>query len=361
MALRAIGEPPAGLDLRGVRCTHAQKVWLVRRPGLSFQTTFKPCGESVAIAERVLLLCMARFEAGDSKEQVLAYREKLYAQVQELMGGAGASKGSSNAKGGPSPEDLEAAALRMLGEPAGNSPYVVHTSKLGMCHFVYPGPPRVRFQTTYQACGDSIPVAERVLLHCYTRFAEGDSKEQVLEYRRDLYEKVTGVLGKVDRKTGALGKVDRKRKGDAETSTAKDEPEQAKKAKKAKPPREAGRKAKKAKPQREAATSASEGGTASGGGTSSDDDSSSDSSSSSSAKVEQLEIVSVDQQGGGATANGPVANGPAANGLAANAGGAPERSPLLGLPRSGLACGKVLVRSGLRCACHFMPRERCPG
>merc|ERR1712217_979226 len=80
----------------------------------------------------------------------------------------------------------------------------------------------------------------------------------------------------------------------------------------------------------------------------SSDESDSDSSSSSSVNEEQLSDLA------------PVAGGASASSATLASPGARAAPSLLALPRRGMACGKMLVRSGLRCACHFSYLEECP-
>jgi len=54
-------------------------------PKISFQTTVKAAG-SIMNAERIARLCWARFDAGDAKEVVLAYRAELYRRGTENLG-----------------------------------------------------------------------------------------------------------------------------------------------------------------------------------------------------------------------------------------------------------------------------------
>merc|ERR1712203_47107 len=55
-------------------------------PKTRFQVTYKACGDSMRLAERVALLCWDRFRAGEGKEQVLSFRLSLYEKVQSIFG-----------------------------------------------------------------------------------------------------------------------------------------------------------------------------------------------------------------------------------------------------------------------------------
>mmetsp|Transcript_42062 Transcript_42062/g.121523 ORF Transcript_42062/g.121523 Transcript_42062/m.121523 type:complete len:386 (-) Transcript_42062:7-1164(-) len=326
------------------------------------QTTALPVGGYISASLSICKHLYAKMaDEGKTKEECIALRNELYAKVQEAIKAHGggtpkpgpaeakpsASKAQSGAKpaatsdaaaveakppattanggakrstssqsldaaaaevkpapapseanGQEAPPDWESKALQELGEVQGASDVQLKFErKAALWYFHYQ---KVRFQTTVKAVGGSIPIAERVALLCYARFATGETKEQVTEYRAGLYQQVNAHV--------PVGHAVAPAKRKAQEEAAAPAPKR---------PRGRPRKGAETK-EVGAANEASS-------------DSDSDSSSSSD-----------DGEGEGAT---PAVGRP---------------PPLPPMPRSGTVGAKMLVRAGLRCACHFLHVSACP-
>mmetsp|Transcript_17357 Transcript_17357/g.40474 ORF Transcript_17357/g.40474 Transcript_17357/m.40474 type:complete len:286 (+) Transcript_17357:100-957(+) len=113
-----------------------------------------------------------------------------------------------------------------------------------------------RLQTTKKACGNSLYLMERVARACYIKFEEGLTKEAVLKWRDELYEKLrqinpdTAVQERSRKQMGssAKAKAGRKRERDAgspEKRVKEKEQRKEKKEKNEKKEREKEKKARK--------------------------------------------------------------------------------------------------------------------
>mmetsp|Transcript_63642 Transcript_63642/g.183072 ORF Transcript_63642/g.183072 Transcript_63642/m.183072 type:complete len:220 (-) Transcript_63642:27-686(-) len=205
--------------------------------------------------------------------------------------------------------ERDASLLEALGEGTSPPPRLGYHKHATAYHFVYsaPGGQKIRFQCTVHAAGGSNAAAERIAWLCYEQFVAGKTKEEVTEYRGQLYAKCLEVVGQPPVAAKA------KRKDDSGAAAAKE-----------------GRKPKKAATKKAATkTKVAE--------AASSDSSDSDSSSSSD-----------DGAGGGA----PAAGSPAS----ANGG---SHGPRLAFPKQGRVAAKMLVLSGFRCPCHFALGRDC--
>eukprot|EP00443_Scrippsiella_acuminata_P030815 CAMPEP_0115338442 /NCGR_PEP_ID=MMETSP0270-20121206/90073_1 /TAXON_ID=71861 /ORGANISM="Scrippsiella trochoidea, Strain CCMP3099" /LENGTH=401 /DNA_ID=CAMNT_0002759745 /DNA_START=33 /DNA_END=1235 /DNA_ORIENTATION=+ len=102
----------------------------------------------------------------------------------------------------PIPEELEA--VLPPDAPPNHRAHIAVTFTFGTassggqrCSFTVPGmPSRVRFQTTVTASGGSVAAAMRLARACYVLLEEGQPKDDVLQFRTSVYEKIKQALGK---------------------------------------------------------------------------------------------------------------------------------------------------------------------
>lgn len=251
----------------------------------------------------------------------------------------------------PSFAEREAAVLKLLGEVPDDAMalrlYPMPSKGAWYYKFDADGKKNQQLQTTEKQAGSSA-VAQRILHLCAAKLQAGETKEQALEFRGELYRKVaeSGIV--------LWGGAE----GNGSTAGAKDEAKESKRAKadakRAKAEAKevgAGKEAKRAKAEdgaepkkkkrKTAAKASSAQPTAAQAAAAAAKDSDSDSSSSSSSSSSEESAAEGD-------------------GKASSEGAAPpgvEAAKRAGPPR--LVAAKMLAKTGLRCPCHFLHAWEC--
>lgn len=184
---------------------------------VAFQTTVLASGGSEQMAQRIARLCYIRFTQGYDKSNVIAYRDELYSKAKASphirLSSAVGSKKTSNADTEPatlplgdtnraSAEVTDSALLPVVdigdaleGHEAWQQ---IRTKSNGdkdpvfRFHFQKSPGEKIAFQTTLLAAGGSHEMAQRVARLCYVRFTEGYDKASVTTYRDELYFKLNG-------------------------------------------------------------------------------------------------------------------------------------------------------------------------
>lgn len=117
------------------------------------------------VAARVAAICFVKIRDGMSKQDAAKLRDEILEGFRE---------------GEDVQDDSEAwAACRV--NLSGNSPIVTF-------HYEDKTGKKSAFQTTVKASGESILEAERVARLCWVRLKKGARKEDVIEYRKKLYQ-----------------------------------------------------------------------------------------------------------------------------------------------------------------------------
>mmetsp|Transcript_21207 Transcript_21207/g.73016 ORF Transcript_21207/g.73016 Transcript_21207/m.73016 type:complete len:457 (+) Transcript_21207:1-1371(+) len=362
------------------------------------QTTVIACGGSISAAMRLAKVLYQLVVDGASKEEALQFRQTYYHAVNSAVGhqpnqgrktaaapkkapkkvetstaGQSAHPVATASKKAPkqvetssagesaqqvanalapvaeeAPVALEAtpqrvedevAALKLLDPVPEGSNAFAHvkwnghiSGDLYFFYYQFPSGEKTRFQAVAKACRGMNNVCKHIVALCYTRFEAGDTKDEVTAFRNSLYEKLGGEFRKQAVKQGSSGDLAAalvpKRKKTGEEKTLKET-----RGRPRKKPKE-GEDSTTAKTDERQSSSSSSGSTSS----SSDDES----------KARSSGAVGAAEGGGQAAAQSAAA--PSADAFG---------QLLAEHTSNGKACAKMLVRSGLRCCCHFMLAAEC--
>lgn len=324
---------------------------------IHFQVKVADVG-SAPVAERLLRSCVAMLQDGQPKRDVELVRKRSIAKLQQKLFGvkqadapAQASPSAGPTPGldllDPLPDDFVGAShIRYRSKGTGHSAYFVF-------HW---GEPREQLQVTFSAVNGWRDLAWRIICLLYTRIEAGETKEQALQYRKEMYSRISGVPVNPHPEEGQPPQQAPSLKRKPQVDQAAEIPQKKRK--------EAGRDPKQERTEAKKRSSDAPEGTNSkaakkkGPGEKTQDSSSDSDSDGSDSSDDSSDASSSDASAGAAGAS-PRSRGVDGQGAASPPGSvkpAPKPKPRI-MPR---AVAKVMVRSGLRCSCHFTYVWRCP-
>jgi hypothetical protein len=132
----------------------------------------KATANSRCVAKRVAMLCFLKMKQGASRSDAEQFRDAL---VKDYTGGEDV------------PDDCDAWDICRA--------TVSRQDHLVSFHYQLGDGTKVAFQTTAGAVNGSTLQAERIARLCWNKFQTGATKEEVLEYRDELYKEYKGVAG----------------------------------------------------------------------------------------------------------------------------------------------------------------------
>lgn len=320
---------------------------------IPLQTTLKACGGDEELMQRILRLCWVKLEAGWSKEDVVKYRNEIYAIVaadperavqprtaaaEDAAAAVTTPTAPSSGTAQPEPvagatraaprraaSAVDAQAIPEL-QPSPDSQVLLNgrprAAKLTfsrrekngnvMFKFLYNRDgARIPFQITASRCGGDEAAAGRIVALCYDKFVAGWSKDDVMKYREELCDELGSAATAAGREPPpSKSKVDRPRDASATKKKQDDTVDQS--------------------------------------------SSGSDSESSSTASSAKPEAPKASEPRANTPSTSPVVLPPSA--AAPPALAAAKVAAAIAGKR---VCAKMLVTSGLRCACHFAPAAMC--
>jgi len=151
---------------------------------IKFQVALKALGNNSMVAKRVATMCFSKFSHGSSNADVCKFREELLqsyrGDVQDVS---------------PDSEAWQFCRTQLTHEnPVVPFQFEDKTGK------------KLPFQTTVRAAGGSILHAERIARLCWEKLKSGVKKDEVIEYRKRLYEKVDSGSSKQKQEQSGCGK-----------------------------------------------------------------------------------------------------------------------------------------------------------
>mmetsp|Transcript_51924 Transcript_51924/g.93491 ORF Transcript_51924/g.93491 Transcript_51924/m.93491 type:complete len:689 (+) Transcript_51924:81-2147(+) len=209
-----------------------------------FTVSMKRSGGDEEDAKRILRLCLVLIFDGISKDEVMLLRQSLYdrcvppeearakrepAVASTAVPQNGGSVPPANGAGTTPPvmavkaeSELTSEALKSEDAPPGSEAHnkVRFDKNKGSCKFGFTKPDGTtgRFQTTIKAAGGRLEDAMCIARACYHKVELGQTKDEVEQYRNELYRRLggpaVGALPKTD--DGEGGNRKKKRKRDSE-------------------------------------------------------------------------------------------------------------------------------------------------
>jgi len=143
-------------------------------PQIYFQTMASACGGCVNAAARVCRLCYVKFAEGQSKDEVLSFRDSICRQYDTAPAARCSDEVEDDA-----PKDHEA-----------HMKVKLHTRNNFFACEMFAADGKVRIQVTVLSCQGDACQAARICRLCYVKLAEGLSKAQVLDFRNRAIERL---------------------------------------------------------------------------------------------------------------------------------------------------------------------------
>jgi len=135
---------------------------------IKFQVALKALGNNSMVAKRVATMCFSKFSHGSSNADVCKFRDELLqsyrGDVQDVS---------------PDSEAWQFCRTQLT-----------HENPVVPFQFEDKAGKKLPFQTTVRAAGGSILHAERIARLCWEKLKSGVKKDEVIEYRKRLYEKI---------------------------------------------------------------------------------------------------------------------------------------------------------------------------